>query len=469
MSLWPYLMFCMLMITVAARKWDLRHLRNLDYEESKDISEKLGQKTKDILEMALGGSCRDLQPEYSKVESERDNLETQVGPLKQGEIKCDTNQGATQTQITSENEKRHQDKHSQKKELEKKSEEVKQLEEDKRNQQKRLEEKSKLVKRFRENAQGQEKKAGDKEKQWKAAEEELKMLQSKLEDLRIANKNREESLWELAGKGNQHAECQLTSLKKEKNSKIKSASGGLESELNFLLDEGKQHDTDLKQLQTKRERMEKLRDATLKEVGESKEATKMIHDLEERVKLEEAAEEAKQTVMVGASALKLKTERTCIPQLNTVEDADEASEDDAEGSQNTADMLKKATKKRRHRRRKPGDPNQSLSTEAKIDKPLLQIQITRSTLLEENIALEDGMLSSGFIEGSIEEETSDPDEGPSVIPNNNGTVTHRRPGKRNSKRDHKFEAEKRKRKRAEKKSGIVRPAGSVPKDVDEKK
>ena len=457
-------MLCLLMITVAARKWDLRHLRNRNHEENKDISEKLGQKTKDILEMALGGSCKDLETEYSKVESERYSLETQIGSLKHDAIKRNTNHGATQAQLTSENEKRHEDKHSQQKQLEKKSEEVQQLEEDKRNQQKRLEEKSKLLKRFGEDAHGQEKKAGDKEKQGKTAEEELKMLQPKLEDLRIANKNCEASLRELAGKGNQHAECQLTSLKKEKNSKIKSATGGLEQELNFLLDEGKQHDADLKQLQTKRERMEKVHDAKLQEFGASKEVSKIIHELEERVRLEEAAEEEKQIVMEGASALKLKTEGTCTPQLNTVKDADEASEDDAEGVQDTADMPKKATRKRRHRRRKPRDPNRSLPTEATTDNLLLQNQTTRSTPPEENVAPEDGMLSSNFMEGCIEEEASDPDESPSELSNNNGPVKHRRPGKRNSKRDHKFEAEKRKRKRAEKKAGIVRPAGGVPKE-----
>lgn len=445
------------MITVAARKWDLRHLRNRNHEENKDISEKLGQKTKY------------LEVEYSKVETERDGFETQVGSLKHDAIKRDTNHGATKAQLTSENEKGHEDKHSQQKQLEKKSEEVKQLEEDERNQQKRLEEKSKLVKRFGENAQGEEKKAGDKEKQGKTAEEGLKMLQLKLEDLRIASKNIEESLRELASKGNQHAECQLTSLKKEKNSKIKSATGGLEQELNFLIEEGKQHDADLKQLQTKRERMEKVRDASLEEVGASKEASKLIHDLEGRVRLEEAAEEEKQIVMEGVLALNLKTEGTCTPQLNTVEDADEASEDDTEGVQDSADMPKKAGRKRCHRRRKPRDPNRSLPTEAKTDSPLLQIQTTRSTLPEENVVPEDGVLSSDSIEEGIEEEVSDSDEGPSELPNSNGPVKHRRPGKRNSKRDHKFEAEKRKRKRAEKKAGIVRPAGGVPKEIDEKK
>lgn len=455
MSLWPYLMLCLVMITVAARKWDLRHLRNRNHEENKDISEKLGQKTKY------------LEVEYSKVESERDSLETQVGSLKHDAIKRDTNHGATKAQLTSENEKRHEDKHSQQKQLEKKSEEVKQLEEEKRSQQKRLEEKSKLVKRFGENARGQEKKAGDKEKQGKTAEERLKMLQPKLEDLRIASQNLEESQRELAGKGNQHAECQLTSLKKEKNSKIKSATGGSEQELNFLIDEGKQHDADLKQLETKRERMENVRDATLEEVGASKEASKIIHDLEERVRLEEAAEEENQIVMEGALALNLKTEGACTPQLNTIEDSDEAS--DTEGVQDTAHMPKKAGRKRCHRRRKPRDPNRSLPTEAKTDSPLLQIQTTRSTLPEENVVPEDEVLSSDSIKGGIEEEASDPDEGPSELPNSNGPVKHRRPGKRNSKRDHKFEAEKRKRKRAEKKAGIVRPAGGVPKEIDEKK
>lgn len=445
MSLWRYFMLCLLIIAVAARKWGLRHLRKLHREENKDISEKLGQKTQDILEKVL-------EVEYSKVESERFILESQVGSLKHDAIKRDTNHGAAQAQLTSENEKLQEDKRSQQKQLEKKSEEVKQLEEDKRNQQNRLEEKSKLVKRLGENAQGQEKKAGDKEKQGKKSGEEMKMLQRKLEDLRIANKNLEESLRELAGKGNQQAGCQLTSLKKEEKSKIKSATGGLEQELKFLLDEGKQHDADLKQLQTKCERMNKVRDATLEEVGARKEASKIIHDLEERVRLED---QEKKIEMEGASALNLETGRACTPQLETVGDADEASEDDAEGVQDTADIPKKAGRKRRRRRRrcKPRDPNRSLPTEAKTDNPLLQIQTTRSTLPKETTALEDGTLSSASIKGHIEEEASDPDDGPSELPNNNGPAKHRRPGKRNSKRDHKFEAEKRKRKRAEIKAG----------------
>lgn len=445
-SLWRYFMLCLLIIAVAARKWDLRHLRKLHREENKDISEKLGQKTKDILEKVFEGSYKDLEAEYSKVESERYSLESQVGSLKHDAIKRDTNHGAAQAQLTSENEKLQEDKRSQQKQLEKKSEEMKQLEEDNRNQQNRLEEKSRLVKRLGENAQGQEKKAGDKEKRGKKSEEEMKMLQRKLEDRRIANKNLEESLRELAGKGNQQAGCQLTSLKKEEESKIKSATGGLEQELNFLLDGGKQHDADLKQLQTKCERMDKVRDATLEEVGARKEASKIIHDLEERVRLED---QEKQIVMEGAPALNLETGGACMPQLETVGDADEASEDDAEGVQDTADTPKKAGRKRRRRRRKPRDPNRSLATEAKTDNPLLQIQTTRSTLPKETTALEDGTLSSASTEGRIEEEASDPDDGPSELPNNNGPAKHRRPGKRNSKRDHKFEAEKRKRKRAE--------------------
>ena len=48
------------------------------------------------------------------------------------------------------------------------------------------------------------------------------------------------------------------------------------------------------------------------------------------------------------------------------------------------------------------------------------------------------------------------EEDPSELPDFNGLpAKHRRPGRRNSKRDHKFEAEKRKRKQAEKKAALA--------------
>lgn len=71
-------------------------------------------------------------------------------------------------------------------------------------------------------------------------------------------------------------------------------------------------------------------------------------------------------------------------------------------------------------------------------------------------------------EGEEEEENaaaaaaSDPDEGPSELPDNIGSPTkHKRPGKRSSKKDHKFEAEKRKRKQEEKKAEGMRAGPGV--------
>lgn len=61
-------------------------------------------------------------------------------------------------------------------------------------------------------------------------------------------------------------------------------------------------------------------------------------------------------------------------------------------------------------------------------------------------------------------------EGPSELPDAKSLPTkHRRPGKRNSKRDHKFEAEKRKRKQAEKKAALADVAEEGPEEAHEKK
>lgn len=60
-------------------------------------------------------------------------------------------------------------------------------------------------------------------------------------------------------------------------------------------------------------------------------------------------------------------------------------------------------------------------------------------------------------------------EGPSELPDSKGLpAKHRRPGKRNSKRDHKFEAEKRKRKKAEKKAALAGVAEESPEETHER-
>lgn len=481
---------CLLIIALTQRRWDLRDLQKRHHERNKDISERLRQKTQEELEMTkdreeqametvvlddvtkvLGYSQKGLEVERSKVENEKDNLETQVISLKYDAIKRDTNHNTAKASLARENKKLPEDKHSQQKRLQEKSEEVKQLEEDKRNQQKRLEGKSKLVSKLVNklgsklgkgsggNAKAQVKKWGDNEKQGKKAEEELKVPQSKLDDLRIGDNNLEESRRESEGKRKQKVEGQPTGIKEER-SKIKNATGVLEQKFNLLLDEGKQRDADLEQLQTKCERMEKVRDAVLGEVRAQKGASKRNRDLEERKRLEGQAKDQENP--------NLTTEGICTPQLNILEDADGALEDGAEGAQDTADTPKKAGGKRRYRRRKPRDSNRCLPTEAETDKPSQQNQTKRSALSEENLAPEDETLSTASTEG-IEEEASDPDEGPSELPNDISPAKHRRPGKRNSKRDHKFEAEKRKRKREEKKAGMACLAGSGPEGTHEKK
>ena len=58
--------------------------------------------------------------------------------------------------------------------------------------------------------------------------------------------------------------------------------------------------------------------------------------------------------------------------------------------------------------------------------------------------------------------------GPRELPNDIGPAKRRRPGKRNSIRHHKFEAEKRKRKGEEKKADMACLAGSGPEEAHEK-
>lgn len=258
-SIWPYLIFCLPIIALAQKTWEVRKLQKRHHEEKEDISEQLRQKIKENQEMTkaheeqaqkilaldhktkiLGESYKDLEAEHSKVKIEKKDLETQIGSLKR-------------------------------------------------------------------NA------------------EELTTLQG-----------------------------QLTSLQGE-SSKIKSAKGGLEQELNFLLDEAKQRDAELRQLQTRSERMEKERDAALEEVHALKGASERLRGLEERRKPEEAKKDQKNPIVKGASsAPSLTTERTGTPHLGTAKDADEASEDDAEEIQDTADTPKKAGKKKRRRHRRKG-------------------------------------------------------------------------------------------------------------------
>lgn len=149
-------------------------------------------------------------------------------------------------------------------------------------------------------------------------------------------------------------QSQLTSLQGE-SSKIKSAKGGLEQELNFLLDEAKQRDAELRQLQARSERIEKERDAALDKVHALKEASESLRGLGERRKPQEAKKDQKDPIVEGGSTVpNLTTKGTATPHLGTAKDADEASEDDAEEIQNSVDTPKKAGKKKRRRRRARG-------------------------------------------------------------------------------------------------------------------
>lgn len=149
-------------------------------------------------------------------------------------------------------------------------------------------------------------------------------------------------------------QSQLTSLHGE-SSKIKSAKGGLEQELNFLLDEAKRRDAVLRQLQARSERMGKERDAALDEVHALKEASESLRGLGERRKPQEAKKDQKDPIVEGGSSVpNLTTKGTATPHLETVKDADEASEDDAEEIQNIVNTPKKAGRKKRRRRKARG-------------------------------------------------------------------------------------------------------------------
>lgn len=209
---------------------------------------------------------------------------------------------------------------------------------------------------------------------------------------------------------------------------------------------------------------ERVCDTALDEVRFQKEASKRIQNLEDRKKLDEAAKNQGQQILVeGTSAPKLITDWTSRLQLNPVEAAHESSEYNAREIRDTADMPKKAGRKRRCCPRKLRHPNRSSPTDAETENPLLRIQTTRITLPEDYVALELGTQSSTSRE-VIEEGPSDPSE----LPNGNGPAKHRRPGKRNSKRDHRFEAEKRKSKEQKKKADMARFALGGPEEAHEK-
>lgn len=272
-NLWPYFIFCLLIIALAQKTRDLRNLQTRHHEEKEGIAEQLRQKTKEILEIVkahegqaekiraldetkkiLGESYKELEAEHSKVKSEKNNLETQVSSLKHNAKERCANHDAAQAQI----------------------------------------------------------------------------------------KQQAEQIAKLKG--------QLTSLQGE-SSKIKSAKAGLELELNFLLDEAKQRDAELRQLQSESEKMKKERDAALEEVHAQKKELGGLRGLGEREKLGEAKKGQKDPVVErGSSAPGSETEGPAAPQLGT-KDAGEASEDDAEEIQDAVDTPKKAGKKRRRRRR----------------------------------------------------------------------------------------------------------------------
>lgn len=335
----------------------------------------------------------------------------------------------------------------------------------------------------------------NREKQWEKGEEELKTLRLKFQDLGTSNKNLSDSLKKWEGEEKKQAE-EIDKLKgklkncEERNtslegdhSETKSAKGILEEERNFLLDEAKQREADLEQLQTKCEKIEQERDAAPNKVHAQKGAWRRYQESEAQ-KLQEVARHQQEKLNLDEGALaalpSLPTEETDTPRLDSLEDGDEASEDEAEDNQDTP---KKASTKKRRRRRKPRGSN--LNSPTKIDpvSPLPQVEAPGNTLQQfetprsniseakEYPAPEDVALPSGddtptedIIDegGEEEEDVSDPDEGPSKVtsPNDDGTslTMHKRPGRRNSKKDHKYEAEKRRRKREEKKAEVDRLA-----------
>lgn len=269
-SVWPYFIFCLPIIALGRKTWELRKMQNRQREEKRDILEQLRQNIMENEEMAkaqeeqaqkilaldattkiLGESYKDLEAEHSNVKSEKKDLETQIRSLTRNAEELYTNHDAAQAEI-----------------------------------------------------------------------------------------------FKLQG--------QLTSLQGE-SSKIKSAKGGLEQELNFLLDEAKQRDAELRQLQARSERIEKERDAALEKVRALKEASESLRELEERRKPQEAKKDQKNPIVEGgSSAPNSTTEGTATPHLDTAKDADEASEDGAEEIQDSVDTPKKAGKKKRRRRKHRG-------------------------------------------------------------------------------------------------------------------
>lgn len=334
-----------------------------------------------------------------------------------------------------------------------KSRQMKQLEEDQKNEQKEREEASKQV---------EQKLKEDKTRQLELLEEMSKEVKQSKDDAKEQKEKAEDRIDALKGqlKG---CEERNTSLGGE-HSKSKSARGGLEDERNSLLEEAKKRDADLKQLQTRCERIEKERDRALDEVHAQKEAWEK-HRL-----VEEAKNGEEEKAMVDGASSMTATEEggTGKPHLITAGGGDEASEDDeAEGNEdNNTKMAKISGRKKRRRRRKQKDSAQSSPTKTEPDSPLNQFVRAGGAVAEaekDSAPVEETLPSGASTKDSIDEgkvggggeddaaAASDPDEGPSELPDNIGSPTkHRRPGRRNSKQDHKFEAEKRKRKEEEK-------------------
>lgn len=408
------------------------NLQKRHHEDNKHTSQQLGQKSKENLEMEnlfedqadendvldnvakiLREAYTGLELERSKVVLEKNSLERRLGLLKQEAKGRDTNRNAARGDLAREKKNRQEDKRSQQKELEEMSEEMKQLDEDHKIRQKRLKKKRKLVEQLGENDKRQEKQAGNKDKRGKEAEMELKMLQPKLEALGTVNKSREESLWE-------------PKFSKEAL-RVSEGKGQQHAEGQFT--------------NSKRKKLEEL-----------------INDQDSQI------------LVKRASALSLITEGTSRRKLKIIDAVDEPSVVGTDWVQNTADAPKNAgKKKRRRRRRKPKYYfNRSSPTEVETETPLLQIQATRSALREEKVALGDATLSSASTE-VIEEASSDPGEGQVEPLTDSSPAKHRRPGRRNSKRDHRFEAEKRERKNQEKIAAMARSAlGEDPDEAHEK-
>ena len=499
----------------------------------------------------------DILADNSMIRSEKNDLEIELKSVKNDLEKCKTDHKAAVTQIEGENKKLKEDTQNQRerfleeskqvkglleektkllKQFDEKSRQMKQLEEDQKKEQKEREETSKQVeqqlkedmtnqlkllegmgkelKQSKDDAKEQEKKAEDREKQRQKAEEELKMLQPKLQDLQTANVNLKESVDKSKGQEKKQREeidelkgqlkgCEErnTSLERE-HSKSKSAGGGLEDERNSLLEEVKKRDADLKQLQTRCDRIEKERDTALDEASAQKEARREFQEMEKQRLVEEAKnreeeeeeEEEEKAMVDGLSSIIItrteeeeeeEEEGTGKPHLITA-DGGGGGDDDAAENEENANMPKiRKGKKKRRRRHKHMDSAQSSSpTKTEPDSPLKQFVTAAERAIaeaeaeaEKDPAPVDGTLPSGAstnkdnIEDEVEVEVeveddaaSDPDDegGPSELPDNNNIgsspTKHRRPGRRNSKRDHKFETEKRKREQGER---MVEGGGST--------